>query len=162
MRTRLILMALLLLSPSAAAARTVAVLEFRAGARGAQGVAAGLAEQLTRLTSNQVVSPADARRRIGPSLDARVARCAGDPSCLARIGGDLDCDEVLMVGDWPERDIAGARNLKIPTALAKYGAVFDISDSGADYVLESVDQILPLLNRINEERVEDPAGGGAP
>jgi len=91
-------MALLLLSPSAAAARTVAVLEFRAGARGAQGVAAGLAEQLTRLTSNQVVSPADARRRIGPSLDARVARCAGDPSCLARIGGDLDCDEVLMVG----------------------------------------------------------------
>ncbi len=75
---------------------------------------------------------------------------------------DLKPDEVLMVGDWPERDIAGARNLKIPTALAKYGAVFDISDSGADYVLESVDQILPLLNRINEERVEDPAGGGAP
>ncbi len=76
----------------------VAVLEFRAGSRGAQGVAQGLADQLAQLTSNQVVSPRDARRSLGSSLDARVARCAGDPGCLADIGQVLGCDEVIMVG----------------------------------------------------------------
>lgn len=79
-------------------ARTVAVLEFRAGASGAQGVAQELAEQLARLTSNRVVSPRDARRSIGPSLDAAVARCAGAPACVADLGNALGCQEVILVG----------------------------------------------------------------
>jgi len=81
-----------------AQARSVAVLEFRAGSSGAQGVAQELADQLGRLTSNRVVSPRDARRSIGPSLDATVAQCAGDPACVAELGKALGCDEVILVG----------------------------------------------------------------
>ena len=88
----------LLSAPASARPRTVAVLEFRAGASGAQGVAQELADQLGRLTSNQVVSPRDARRSIGPSLDAAVARCAGAPACVADLGQALGCDEVILVG----------------------------------------------------------------
>ena len=84
--------------PRAAQARSVAVLEFRAGASGAQGVGQELAVQLARLTSNRVVSPRDARRSVGPSLDAAVARCAGAPACVADLGRALGCDEVILVG----------------------------------------------------------------
>jgi putative hydrolase of the HAD superfamily len=61
----------------------------------------------------------------------------------------LTANEVLMVGDWPERDILGARNLNITTALATYGCEFDIKDSGADYELGTIDELLPILEEIN-------------
>lgn len=89
---------ILLPLPCVAEVRSVAVLEFRAGASGAQGVGQELAVQLARLTSNRVVSPRDARRSVGPSLDAAVARCAGAPACVADLGQALGCDEVILVG----------------------------------------------------------------
>jgi putative hydrolase of the HAD superfamily len=62
---------------------------------------------------------------------------------------DLTANEVLMVGDWPERDILGARNLSITTALAVYGCDFDASNSGADYELESIDDVIGVIASIN-------------
>ena len=38
----------------------------------------------------------------------------------------------LMVGDWPERDVIGAKKLGMKTVFAKYGDVFDTKYSGAD------------------------------
>ncbi|MDE2313739.1 MAG: HAD-IA family hydrolase, partial [Elusimicrobia bacterium] len=43
--------------------------------------------------------------------------------------------ETIMVGDWAERDIAGAKKLGIRTAWAKYGDTFDTKDSGAEFEL---------------------------
>ena len=37
---------------------------------------------------------------------------------------DLDPDETIMVGDWPERDVVGAKNLGMKTAFARYGDTF--------------------------------------
>lgn len=70
----------------------------------------------------------------------------------------LGHDEVLMVGDWPDRDIQGARNLHIRTALALYGSDFDTEDSGADFLLHSVDELLPILDTINGGRHPGWAG----
>jgi hypothetical protein len=91
----------LTLAPLAAAAspgRSVAVLEYRAGAKGASGVADQLARLLRATASLEVVDPPEARRRVGPQVDAEVARCSGDPACIGGLGRRLRVDEVLLVG----------------------------------------------------------------
>jgi putative hydrolase of the HAD superfamily len=51
----------------------------------------------------------------------------------------------LMVGDWPERDVIGAKKLGMKTAFAKYGDVFATKESGADYDIEDVKEILSIV-----------------
>jgi hypothetical protein len=89
---------LLVVVPKPALARTIAVLEFRAGVRAAARISTGMAEQLERLTSHKVISPAEARRRLGPAMDGEVARCSGEPACIGSVGRRLGCDEVILVG----------------------------------------------------------------
>ncbi len=48
--------------------------------------------------------------------------------------GDVPPQAVLMVGDWPERDMAGAQALGMQTAWAQYGASGQDS-VGSDHVL---------------------------
>jgi len=64
--------------------------------------------------------------------------------------------ETLMVGDWAERDIRGAKNIGMKSAWAKYGDTFDTQDSGADYVLDDILQILEIVERENGR----PPGSG--
>ena len=77
---------------------TVAVLEYRAGTRGLPRIASRLAARMARLTSHRVLSPTDARRILGAGVDARVAGCRGDPSCIGGIGDMLGADQVMLVG----------------------------------------------------------------
>jgi len=58
-------------------------------------------------------------------------------------------EEALMVGDWAERDIAGAKRLGIKTAWAKYGNTFDTTDSGADYELGDIAELLAIVRKEN-------------
>lgn len=62
---------------------------------------------------------------------------------------DVKAQETLMVGDWPERDIIGAKNVGMKTAFAKYGDTFDTKNSGADYVLEDISDLINIINKIN-------------
>ena len=59
--------------------------------------------------------------------------------------------EAVMVGDWAERDIKGAKNLGIRTAWAKYGNEFDTKISGADYELDDIYGLLAVIKGINEK-----------
>ncbi len=77
--------------------RRVAVLEFRGGVEQAAGLAQRLADRLKKTAALTVVSPVEARQRRA-RIDAEVARCAGDEKCLARVGAELEVDEVLLVG----------------------------------------------------------------
>ena len=61
---------------------------------------------------------------------------------------DLQPDEVLMVGDWPERDMAGAKNLGIRTVFARYGDRFDTKESGADYEIDDISELLEILKEL--------------
>lgn len=56
-------------------------------------------------------------------------------------------EETLMVGDWPERDMAGAKQVGIKTAFAKYGNTFNTKESGADYELNDISQILQIIDQ---------------
>ncbi|MHB2026243.1 MAG: HAD-IA family hydrolase [Elusimicrobiota bacterium] len=57
--------------------------------------------------------------------------------------------ETLMVGDWAERDIAGAKKLGIRTAWAKYGDTFGTKDSGAEFELSDISEILAIIRKEN-------------
>jgi hypothetical protein len=93
------LIALLVFSSTAIAQhKTVAVLEYRAGARGAAGIGERLARLLAANAALQVISPVDARRRAGPKIDAEVARCSGEAMCIGALGEQLGAQEVLLVG----------------------------------------------------------------
>jgi len=66
---------------------------------------------------------------------------------LERLG--MGSDEVLMVGDWPERDMAGASGIGIRTVHARYGDTFGTVESGADFEINSVRELLPILDQLN-------------
>ena len=55
----------------------------------------------------------------------------------------------LMVGDWPERDIVGAKSLGMKTAFAKYGNLDTDISSGADYELNDISEIIDIINQEN-------------
>ena len=57
----------------------------------------------------------------------------------------------LMVGDWPERDVIGAKKLGMKTAFAKYGDVFDTKNSGANYDIMDVKEILSIILKENQK-----------
>ncbi len=61
----------------------------------------------------------------------------------------LPATQVLMVGDWAERDVVGAKQLGIPTAFARYGDTFGTRESGADYELNDVLDLLQIVDELN-------------
>ncbi len=61
--------------------------------------------------------------------------------------------EVLMVGDWPERDMVGASALGIRTVFARYGDTKGVVASGADFEIDDIQELLAIVDRLNlEER----------
>jgi putative hydrolase of the HAD superfamily len=61
----------------------------------------------------------------------------------------LSPEELLMIGDWPERDMIGAKGVGIRTVFARYGNTFGTVDSGADYEIDDILQLLPIVDRLN-------------
>ena len=64
----------------------------------------------------------------------------------------LEPGQTLMVGDWAERDVVGAAQLGIPTVFARYGDTFDTKESGADYELNDIMDLLGIVDGINNGR----------
>ena len=56
--------------------------------------------------------------------------------------------ETLMVGDWAERDIAGAKKLGIRTVFARYGDCFNTGESGADFEINDITELLAVVDGI--------------
>jgi putative hydrolase of the HAD superfamily len=65
--------------------------------------------------------------------------------------------EALMVGDWPERDIAGAKAMGITTVYARYGDLSGKGRGGADYVINDVREIVAIVDSINRQ-ITSPDG----
>ena len=58
--------------------------------------------------------------------------------------------EALMVGDWAERDMVGASQVGIRTVFARYGDTFGTQESGADFELADIMDLLGIVDRLNE------------
>jgi putative hydrolase of the HAD superfamily len=74
---------------------------------------------------------------------------------LERLG--VEADEAIMVGDWAERDVVGAAQVGIRTAFARYGDTFGTMESGADYELNDVIELLDAVDTINGRPLEKRA-----
>jgi putative hydrolase of the HAD superfamily len=64
---------------------------------------------------------------------------------------EVEPTAAIMVGDWAERDIKGAKALGMKTAWAKYGNEFDTPVSGADYELDDIYNLVAIVRRENEK-----------
>ena len=71
---------------------------------------------------------------------------------LERIG--IEPNEALMVGDWPERDIAGATELGIHTVFARYGDTFGTRESGAEYEIADIFSLVGIVDELNSKQQE--------
>jgi putative hydrolase of the HAD superfamily len=76
----------------------------------------------------------------------------------------VQASESLMVGDWAERDVVGGRSLGMKTVFARYGDTFGTLESGADYDVEDVFQLVAIVDQLNGARqgVSGERAGTAP
>ena len=58
-------------------------------------------------------------------------------------------DEVLMIGDWPERDVVGAKKIGMKTIFARYGDTFGTVDSGADWDVNDIYDLVNIVKELN-------------
>ncbi|MDX6768022.1 MAG: TIGR02253 family HAD-type hydrolase [Elusimicrobiota bacterium] len=58
-------------------------------------------------------------------------------------------EETLMVGDWPDRDVKGAKAAGIRAAWAKYGDTFDTKESGAEFELNDIYEVVGVIKKEN-------------
>lgn len=61
----------------------------------------------------------------------------------------IDSSEALMIGDWPERDVVGAMKVGMRTVFARYGDTFGTVESGADYEITDIRDLIEIVNTIN-------------
>ena len=81
--------------------------------------------------------------------DTNVRKPSPIPFEMALSQLNIDAEEALMVGDWPERDVVGAKKLGIRTIFARYGDAFDTIDSGADWDINDIYEIVGIVNELN-------------
>jgi putative hydrolase of the HAD superfamily len=81
------------------------------------------------------------QRKPGPAPFREILRRLGTPPA-----------ESLMVGDWAERDVVGAKGLGMATVFARYGDTFQTQHSGADYDIEDIWELVAIVDRLNAKQ----------
>ena len=66
---------------------------------------------------------------------------------LKKLG--LEPESSLMIGDWPERDVVGAKKIGMKTAFAVYGDTFGTKNSGADWDVEDISELVTIIKKNN-------------
>lgn len=55
----------------------------------------------------------------------------------------------LMVGDWAERDVVGAKSVGMMTCFAKYGDTFNTTIHDADYEINDISELIDIVKKEN-------------
>jgi putative hydrolase of the HAD superfamily len=76
--------------------------------------------------------------------DSKVHKPSKKPFLAALKKLRVNPEECLMVGDWPERDMKGAKQLGIKTVFAKYGNR-KVRKSGADFEIADIKELLDIV-----------------
>ena len=64
---------------------------------------------------------------------------------------NVNSDEALMIGDWPDRDVVGANQIGMKTIFARYGDTFGTEDSGADWDVNDIYEVVNIVKDLNNE-----------
>ena len=64
---------------------------------------------------------------------------------------NVNSNEALMIGDWPDRDVVGASQIGMKTIFARYGDTFGTVDSGADWDVNDIYEVVDIIKDLNNE-----------
>ncbi|MDP6338908.1 MAG: TIGR02253 family HAD-type hydrolase [Candidatus Marinimicrobia bacterium] len=82
--------------------------------------------------------------------DTGVRKPSSKPFQMALEYLKVKPDEALMIGDWPERDVAGASQIGMKTIFARYGDTFGTVDSGANYDINDIYEVVGIIKELND------------
>lgn len=68
---------------------------------------------------------------------------------LEKLG--VNADAALMVGDWAERDVVGAKQVGMKTVFARYGDTFGTVHSHADYDVTDIAELVAIVRKENKQ-----------
>ncbi len=73
------------------------------------------------------------------------------PFLLALDKLQVEPHEAIMIGDWAERDMVGAKNVGMITGFARYGEAFGAGEVSADYDITDIKQLITIVNQHNSQ-----------
>ncbi|MBC8345175.1 MAG: TIGR02253 family HAD-type hydrolase [Candidatus Marinimicrobia bacterium] len=82
--------------------------------------------------------------------DTGVRKPSPKPFQMALDYLKIEPNESLMIGDWPERDVVGAKDIGMKTIFARYGDTFGTIDSGADWDVNDVYEVVDIIKGLND------------
>ncbi len=74
-----------------------------------------------------------------------------EPFLFALQKMNIKPEETLMIGDWAERDIVGAKTLGMVTVFARYGNTFGTTISGADFEVNSISDVIDVIRELDRK-----------
>ena len=81
--------------------------------------------------------------------DSGERKPSSKPFQMALRALQLDAKQTIMVGDWPVRDVVGAKQIGMHTAFARYGDTFSTKLSGADWDLTDIYELVSIIDNFN-------------
>lgn len=60
-------------------------------------------------------------------------------------------EECLMIGDWAERDMVGAKAVGMKTVFARYGDTFNTVRPGSDYDISCISELIEIIKKENNK-----------
>jgi len=81
--------------------------------------------------------------------DTGVRKPSPKPFQMALDYLKIEPNEAIMIGDWPERDVVGAKEIGMKTIFARYGDTFGTVDSGADWDVDDVFEVVNIIKGLN-------------
>jgi putative hydrolase of the HAD superfamily len=81
--------------------------------------------------------------------DTGVRKPAPQPFAMVLKMLGVSAAEAVMVGDWVERDILGAARVGMHTVFARYGDTFGTKNTGADFEIGDILELVPVIERLN-------------
>ena len=83
--------------------------------------------------------------------DTGVRKPSEKPFKMALDVLNVEPEEALMIGDWPERDVVGAKQIGMKTIFARYGDTFGTIDSGADWDVNDIYEVVGIIKELNDD-----------
>ena len=83
--------------------------------------------------------------------DTGVRKPSAKPFKMALDVLYVEPEEALMIGDWPERDVVGAKQIGMKTIFARYGDTFGTINSGADWDVNDIYEVVGIIKEMNND-----------
>lgn len=81
--------------------------------------------------------------------ESREKKPSPAPFNLALSKLNLSAKECLMIGDWADRDVVGAKAVGMKTVFARYGDTFNTVHPGSDYDINSIAELINIVKKEN-------------